>query len=800
MPKIISRILLSLLLFCVGITTQAVESSRWTPYLSYYDGKELVRDGRYLYALMGSNLLVCDIVAKTSTPITRISHGLARKSIAHIGFSHKRKTLVLLYDDGFVDLLRLQTGEVLHFPHLVDSQKEDLVARRLRVQDDHAFVTTNKGFLWIDLAQSFVRGHFDVGQCEDVALWGTHLFAAYGGKFYHIDRRGNLNDLSQWTLALNAHVNAIAPSAQTLFVSLDPDQGANAGLWSISAPSLQAVDNTAAQVAPSAGWQHFDKEYRGNQLRIDTEGQLLAYQQGRITRVAPANIAAFSRTSIPAEAQCADTDGQGGWWLGFSDKGIVRRPVDAAEWSADKATQYFGRTGPRYDLAYFMRYRGEDLLIACGRLDPYDRESHPQMSEILSHNIWTFLSSPSAAEGYVGTNFENATCIDRNPLNPQQYAVTTSRTGVYLYDGNRITKQFTYTNSPLVSAEKRVVHAFKNYVRTDGAIYDAKGYLFFINNSADTALHFISPKGEWGKIYLKDIDNAPTLEKIMIDSKGRMWIVSRRGTHEHKSGFLCLDYNGTPAYTRDDIVTFRSSFNNQDGETIHPGYAMAIVEDRDSAIWLGTSKGLFRVDNPDKWSHRDFNVTQIKIPRNDGTNLADYLLAGVSISALAVDGANRKWVGTLDNGVYVLSPDALTVENHFTVENSPLFSNEIWSIACHPTSGEVMIGTSKGLMSYQAHVSLPATALRNDNIRVYPNPVRPDYSGQITLDGLVTDAEVRVVTEDGHLVTHGKSLGGTFTWDGRTPNGERAASGVYYFYITAQNGAQHAVAKVAFVR
>ena len=227
---------------------------------------------------------------------------------------------------------------------------------------------------------------------------------------------------------------------------------------------------------------------------------------------------------------------------------------------------------------------------------------------------------------------------------------------------------------------------------------------------------------------------------------------------------------------------------------------MAIVEDRDSAIWLGTSKGLFRVDNPDKWSHRDFNVTQVKIPRNDGTNLADYLLAGVSISALAVDGANRKWVGTLDNGIYVLSPDALTVENHFTVENSPLFSNEIWSLACHPTSGEVMIGTSKGLMSYQAHVSLPETSLRNDNIRVYPNPVRPDYSGQITLDGLVTDAEVRVVTEDGHLVTHGKSLGGTFTWDGRTSNGERAASGVYYFYITAQNGAQHAVAKVAFVR
>ena len=124
MPKIISRLLLFFLLFCVGITTQAVESSRWTPYLSYYDGKELVRDGRYLYALMGSNLLVCDIVAKTSTPITRISHGLARKSIAHIGFSHKRKTLVLLYDDGFVDLCVFKQEKFCIFHTLLTVRKK----------------------------------------------------------------------------------------------------------------------------------------------------------------------------------------------------------------------------------------------------------------------------------------------------------------------------------------------------------------------------------------------------------------------------------------------------------------------------------------------------------------------------------------------------------------------------------------------------------------------------------------------------------------------------------------------------
>ena len=788
------------LLLCFSVTAQAADFSRWTPHLSYYDGKEVVRDGRYLYTLMGENLLVCDLVARTSTPITRMSHGLARKSIAHIGLSRKHRTLVLLYADGNVDLLRLQTGTVEHLPHLANYQQQELVVQRLRVQDDDAFVTTNAGFLWIDVGQALVRGHFAVGQCLDVVQWGGQIFAAFGGKLRQINRRSNFNDLSLWTLALDAHVSAIAPSGKTLFVALDPDQGVNAGLWSISAPSTSSLETMAAQVNPSAGWVHFDKEYRGNDLHIDAEGRLLAFQRGQAVLVSPTEQTSLVRTQLPAEAQCAETDEQGGWWLGFSDKGIAHRPANAVDWTVEKASQRFGGWGPRYDLAYFMRYRGGDLLVACGRLDPLDRVSYPQMAEIYDGKSWNFLDTPSASEGYVGTAFQNATCIDRNPLNPQQYAVTTSRTGLYLYEGSHISRQYTYTNSPLVSAEKRNENAFKNYVRTDGAIYDAQGNLFLLNSSADTALHVITPQGTWGKIYLSALDNAPTLEKTMFDSKGRLWMLSRRSAGDYNSGFLCLDYNKTPTNTRDDVSTFRSSFSNQDGEKIIFTFATSIAEDRDSAIWLGTNQGLFRVDNPNTWSNRDFYVTQIKVPRNDGSNLADYLLAGASISAIAVDGANRKWVGTLNDGLYLLSADALTVEQHFTTDNSPLFSNEIWSIACHPSSGEVMIGTSAGLLSYQAGVSAPATSLQTSNIRVYPNPVRPDYVGNITLDGLVADAEVRVVSSDGRLITRGMSLGGSFTWDGRTARGEKAASGVYYFYVAAQGGAQSVVAKVALVR
>lgn len=802
----LKRLCFVLLLCCCSILAQAADVfARWTPHLSYYDGKECVRDGRYLYTLMGDNLLVCDVASRTTTAIDRVSHGLARKRIAHIGLSRKHHTLVLLYADGHIDLLRTERGEVIHLPQLANYQQQALTVDRLRVQDDDAFVTTNAGFLWIDIAQAFIRGHYAVGQCQDVARWGDQIFAAFGGKLQRIALRNNLNDRSLWTLAFDHNIAAITTTPTACFVAVPPSENNNAGLWRAAATTADAARSLAARTT-TEDFMRIDTQFTGQQLQVDAEGSILAFQPGRVTQIVPTNASAtpsnftLTRTDLPSTAQCVETDGQGGWWLGFSDLGIVRRPANATDWNATTATTFFGRTGPRYDLAYFMRYRQGDLLIACGRLDPTDQISYPQMAEVFDGKTCKFLQTPQPDEGYQGIRFQNATSIDRSPINPTEYAVTTGRTGIYLYNDARIKQQYSLHNSPLVSAEKRVSAAMPNYVRTDGALYDAQGNLFVLNSSADTALHVLSPRGTWTDIPLQGLDNAPTLEKTMFDSKGRLWAVSRRTTNDYPSGFVCLDYNGTIGNIRDDVATFRSSMTNQDGESITYLFATSLAEDRDGAIWLGTNEGIFRVDNPDEWSNRNFRITQVKVPRNDGSNLADYLLAGVNISAIAVDGANRKWVGTADNGLYLLSPDGLQVLQHFTIDNSPLYSNEIWSIACHPTSGEVMIGTSAGLLSYQAGASTPAETLSTSNIRVYPNPVTPDYVGNIIVDGLVADAEVRVVNASGQLVARGMSLGGTFTWDGRSARGERVASGVYSFYISAANGTQTAVGKVAIVR
>ena len=161
-----------------------------------------------------------------------------------------------------------------------------------------------------------------------------------------------------------------------------------------------------------------------------------------------------------------------------------------------------------------------------------------------------------------------------------------------------------------------------------------------------------------------------------------------------------------------------------------------------------------------------------------------------------VDGANRKWIGTYGSGLYLVSPDGTEILEHFTAEESPLLSNTINSLAINPATGEVMIGTDVGLCAYQSHVTVPASALEKSSVKVYPNPVRPEYSGNIILGGLTADADVKVVSTGGQTVAGGSSVGGTFVWDGCDLYGQRVASGVYYFMVSTARADRGIVAKV----
>jgi hypothetical protein len=216
-------------------------------------------------------------------------------------------------------------------------------------------------------------------------------------------------------------------------------------------------------------------------------------------------------------------------------------------------------------------------------------------------------------------------------------------------------------------------------------------------------------------------------------------------------------------------------------------------------MWFGTDKGLFMNSRPETFFSDEFRFHQVKVPRNDGSGLADYLLTNVGINCVTIDGGNRKWIGTAGNGVYLISADNMSQIQHFTADNSPLLSNNILSITLNPVTGEVFFATDKGLCSYISDATQTNEEMTSDNVWAYPNPVNPGYTGPITITGLTYDADVKILSANGALVHEGRSNGGTYIWYGNDQKGRRVASGVYMVVTATRTGEKGTVCKIAIV-
>lgn len=254
---------------------------------------------------------------------------------------------------------------------------------------------------------------------------------------------------------------------------------------------------------------------------------------------------------------------------------------------------------------------------------------------------------------------------------------------------------------------------------------------------------------------------------------------------QFKKGFVALHYGSSITDTSDDTTIAVSTLTDQDGKTFAPDHILCFAEDRRGRVWAGTTEGIFEITNPANVFSTDFRINRLKVPRNDGTNLADYLLDTEKIYAIAVDAANRKWIATDNSGVYLVSENGDEIIENFNTTNSPLPTNCITDLYVDPNSNSLFIATLNGLYEYSTSAS-PSRPDYSDVI-AYPNPVTPDYTGLITIRGLMDSSLVKIMDAGMHLVYQTTSEGGMATWDGCTLNGSRVKSGVYYVFASVSS-------------
>jgi len=281
-------------------------------------------------------------------------------------------------------------------------------------------------------------------------------------------------------------------------------------------------------------------------------------------------------------------------------------------------------------------------------------------------------------------------------------------------------------------------------------------------------------------------DNA--ISQLLVDDAGLVYIVSPKG-----NGLYVLDHKNTLDNKSDDQwrqYRLGSTLGNLPSNDVY-----CVAKDRNGSIWVGTARGVAILNCPGTAAGETCNAI---LPVIQQDNFAGYLFQDEQVTSIAVDGANRKWVGTL-HGAWLVSEDGEKILLHFDADNSPLPDDHIYRIAIDPATGEVYFATGKGLMSWHGTATEPATEMKRDSVLVFPNPVAHNYTGNIAIRGLVENTRVKITDISGRMVFQTRAFGGQAIWNGLDYTGHRPQTGVYLVFAASETGGEHIVTKIVFV-
>ena len=447
--------------------------------------------------------------------------------------------------------------------------------------------------------------------------------------------------------------------------------------------------------------------------------------------------------------------------------------------------------GPKYNYFQFMRVKHNRLYTCGGGYNVGLRDlEHPGTVQILKDGEWLFTNEEGLTEK-TGVPFIDTEIIEADNNNPDHYWAG-GRTGLYEFNGEELVNHYSIDNSPLRNSTSS-----KKYVLVTAMTTDNNNNLWVLNSMGSQPLQNLlelNTSQEWISHYKDELVSSGLslldMRSLIQDSRGYLWFVNENYL---LPSIYCYDP------TTDRIIHNIQTITNQDGLTYEDYAPTCIAEDLEGNIWIATTVGPFVIES-NSIGTASPSLIQVKVPRNDGTDYADYLMASAHINTMVIDGAGRKWFGTLDNGIYLISADNMEELEHFTIDNSPLLSNGVNSLAINNETGELFIGTDAGLCSYMTDATTAVNEITKDNVYAFPNPVVAGYEGLITVRGFALDSDVKILSTSGKLIAQGRSNGGTFTWDGRDQSGRRVASGVYMVAAATSDGKKGTVCKIAIIQ
>lgn len=748
--------------------TAGIPVGTWRAHPSYNNATFSLKAFGYIFVLSEGALYFYDPEDNGLYTVDKTG-GLGDTEITAMGYCNTEKAILLVYSNGNMDIL-YDDFTIYNFTDLKNNNIGSVSINELKIIGNNAYISTNIGLVLFDIKRREITNTYRFeSPVLTSALTGDSLFCGTDSGIYLGLLSDNLLDKSEWKKILN-----------TKFTDIFHFNGKLSG---------RSYDNYSWTINPKNGNISKINKNKISDITYMQDGRIAFIQDTVVTIYT--DYSNFTETVFPSHINHVMTDGDNIWTCeGIKGLCLYSNKND----SLVCKSQGIKPNSPRQNWFHSVTWPEKGKLLVIGGCQNYSGIDYPGTIMVYENDRWSYMEEN--LESTTGHSYINLTEAAQDPDDPEHLYVGSARQGLYEFRKGQFKHLYTWDNSLLSS----ILDVYKyDYVSVSALQFDKDGNLWMANNETDTILKVLEPDGNWFALFYDEMAGLPTYKQLRFDNKGRIWINSSRGI---KPGLFCIDLNGTPKLNSDDKIKYSGFiWTNQDGTTEEIYDVFFYDFDLNGEMWIGTNRGIFVLRTPDSFLTDDNLVFErIKIARNDGSGLADYLFNGVMTTAIYIDQGNRKWIGTLDDGVFLMNEDGTKTLEHFTTDNSPLPSNNILSITENGLDGSLFFGTSQGMVEYGGQARDPQESLSESNLLVYPNPVKPGFDGYVTITGLTENSTVRILSNSGRLVHQAMSNGGSYSWNLTDMNGREVTSGIYHAIITNQDNSKSGSVSITVVR
>lgn len=773
------KLLISILLFSIQVLTTSAQDQlgTWEDQLPYNKTLAVDKWQSRVYCATPQGIFYFDEDDYSVNRLTRVN-ALSDLDVSTIKLHQPTGTLVVAYKNGNIDIVK--QSRTVNIPFIKNSTSivGSKLIKEIQIQGNMAYLATGFGIVAIDITNEEIKDTYYPSMStaskdvNSVLVHGDTIWAATENSvFKAFINNAFLSDPSVWQKVTTLPDSiedkpyfTLAWFNNQLHVTYDHPQ------YGKDVPLRHTTNGW--EVLPGTA----DLDIR--QISARDQNMLLVHATGSVLYDLTGNAVEFYYTydgtnSPRPVGGILDPDYSYLKWIADDNLGLVR-------WQGGFLAEFHQPTGPHSVGSFDMDVANGHLWVVPGNgwAPTYVRAGISWYTE----GVWKELSYLNNSVLDTGA-FYDLVSVAVNPDKPTEAYVGSHAYGglLHIKDG-AIANIYTSVNSTL---QERV--DWPGVYLTSALRFDKDGNLWVLNARAQNQLSVKTKDGTWYSYYLGSEVAGKLVTDLIIDRNGYKWILCPG------FGILVFNDNGTLGNAADDQRRFLTTQQNNGG--LHDNNVNSIASDLEGEVWVGSNAGISLLFSSSAlFNNQAINAQRILLEQDGYIQI---LLENEAVTAIVVDAGNRKWIGTNGGGLFLMDKTGRNQIHAFNSENSPLFSNNINSLAWDDKTGALFVGTDKGLLSYKTDASKSSNGFFN--MYAYPNPVKPDYHGLVAIKGLARDSYVKITDAAGNLVNEIRSNGGLATWDIRTKSGERVRSGVYLVFATDANGDTGEITKILVI-